>query len=255
MAVTHALNDDLRRRIAALREEAIGPAHDPWDPYLTVGLAEKALLTSIEVTVTNTCNLRCEHCAVGDLLTDEEERLISLDELMARIDEVDTLLTFSVTGGEPAASQRLVDEVTRPLSQYAKSRGLRTQVNTNLTLPLERYESFVEWVDVLHISYNYPEPSEFARVAYAYADRTPRDPEMLLRRMDANIRALASAGVFVSAETILTHATLPRIDEIHARIAELGCVATRSTRSTPATSRLACACRPSRSWRTASGGS
>ena len=224
MAVSLARYDDLLRRIAAFREEAIGPAHDPWDPYLTVGLADKALLTSIEVTVTNTCNLRCEHCAVGDLLTDEEERLISLDEIVARIDEVDTLLTFSVTGGEPAASQRLVDEVTRPLLQYAKSRGLRTQVNTNLTLPLERYESFVEWVDVLHISYNYPEPSEFARVAYAYADHTPRDPQMLLRRMDANIRALANAGVFVSAETILTHATLPRIEEIHARIAELGCM-------------------------------
>jgi len=41
--------------------------------------------------------------------------------------------------------------------------------------------------------------------------------------MDANIRALAEAGCFVSAETILTHATLPRIHEIHARIAELGC--------------------------------
>lgn len=224
MAMVFTSNHDLRRRIAALREAAIGPSHDPWDPYLTVSLADRPLLTSIEVTVTNTCNLRCEHCAVGELLTDQEERLIGLDQIIARIDEVDTLLTFSVTGGEPAVSQKLVDEVTRPLLQYAKSRGLRTQVNTNLTLPLERYESFVEWVDVLHISYNYPEPSEFARVAYAYADRTPKDPELLIRRMDANIRALADAGVFVSAETILTHATLPRIEEIHARIAELGCL-------------------------------
>jgi Predicted Fe-S oxidoreductases len=224
MAVSVVAQDELYRRLAAMREEAIGPDHDPWDPYLTVGLAPRPLLTSIEVTVTNTCNLRCEHCAVGDQLTDDEERLITLEELYARIDEVDTLLTFSVTGGEPAASQKLVDEVTRPLLQYAKARGLRTQVNTNLTLPLERYESFIEWVDVLHISYNYPEPAEFARIAYAHALHQPKDPEALLRRMDANIQALAAQGVFVSAETLLTHATLPKIDVIHARIADLGCV-------------------------------
>ena len=195
----------------------MGPVPHRW-------VSARPLLTSIEVTVTNTCNLRCEHCAVGDQLTDDEERLITLEELYARIDEVDTLLTFSVTGGEPAASQKLVDEVTRPLLQYAKARGLRTQVNTNLTLPLERYESFIEWVDVLHISYNYPEPAEFARIAYAYALHQPKDPEALLRRMDANIQALAAQGVFVSAETLLTHATLPKIDVIHARIADLGCV-------------------------------
>lgn len=223
MAVWHGDKELVHRRLAALREGAISPHHDPWDPYTTVGLSSKPLLTSIEVTVTNTCNLRCEHCAVGDVLTYMEERLISLDQLLARIDEVDTLVTFSVTGGEPTATPKLVDEVTRPLLQYAKARGLRTQINTNLTMPLERYESIAEWVDVIHISYNYPEPSEFARIAYAYADHVPQDPERLLRRMDANIRALAEAGCFVSAETILTHATLPRIHEIHARIAELGC--------------------------------
>jgi len=214
----------LHQRLAALREGAIAPDHDPWDPYTTVGLAAKPLLTSIEVTVTNQCNLRCEHCAVGEVLTYFEERSISLDTLLARIDEVDTLVTFSVTGGEPTASQKLVDEVTRPLLQYAKSRGLRTQINTNLTQPLERYESFAEWVDVIHISYNYPTPSEFARIAYTYAEHKPKDPEALLRRMEANIEALAKAGCFISAETLLTHATLPYIDEIHARIAELGCL-------------------------------
>ncbi|MBO8142461.1 MAG: radical SAM/CxCxxxxC motif protein YfkAB [Firmicutes bacterium] len=223
MKLVLAHQDELQRRLATLRETPISPENDPWDPYATVGLADKPLLTSIEVTVTNLCNLRCEHCAVGDVLTDTEQRAFPLDDLMARLDEVDTLVTFSVTGGEPAASQRLVDEVTRPLLQYAKARGLRTQVNTNLTLPLERYESFIDLVDVLHVSYNYPEPAEFARIAYAYSDRVPKDPTALLRRMERNIRELSAAGRFVSAETILTRATLPRIEEIHARIAELGC--------------------------------
>src|SRR5690606_37671253 len=139
MAVSLVGHSELYQRLAAMREEAIGPDHDPWDPYLTVGLAPQPLLTSIEVTVTNTCNLRCEHCAVGDQLTDHEERLIALEELYDRIDEVDTLLTFSVTGGEPAASQKVADEVTRAPLQYATARGSRTQGITNLTLALDRY--------------------------------------------------------------------------------------------------------------------
>src|SRR5690606_19544620 len=116
------------------------------------------------------------------------------------------------------------DEIVIPLLRYAKSRGLKTQINSNLTLPLKRYERFVEWVDVLHISYNYIDAAEFARVAYAHTAHKPADPTALLRRLDDNTRALAQAGVFVSAETILTEATLPNIERIHERVAELGCL-------------------------------
>ncbi len=210
--------------LSELRRREMGPEHDPWDPELTWAPSSTPPLTSIEVTVTNQCNLRCEHCAVGDLLSLQDVRTLPIDRLIRALDAVPTLVTFSLTGGEPAASQSLVQEWVVPLLRYAKGRGLRTQVNTNLTLPLERYLQFAEWVDVLHISYNYPDREEFARVAYAHAGYDPRRPYALLDRLEQNARSLADQGVFVSAETILTHATLPHIGTIHALVKELGCL-------------------------------
>jgi len=210
-------------RIQWLKETPISPEHDPWDPLITGSWNGRPLLASIEVTVTNTCNLRCEHCAVGDLLTYREERHVSLDQILQRLDEVDSLVTFSVTGGEPTATQKLVDEVVVPLLKYAKGRGLRTQINTNLTQPLARYEAFAELVDVLHISYNYPDAAEFARIAYARAPEAHTRSDFAFRRLEENTRELARSGVFVSAETILTPATIPHIARIHERIVELGC--------------------------------
>ena len=214
----------LADRIEFLKKTPISPEHDPWDPYVTGAWNGVPLLTSIEVTVTNTCNLRCEHCAVGNLLTYHEDRYITIDRIIERLDEVETLVTFSLTGGEPAATPRLVEEVVIPLLKYAKGRGLRTQINTNLTMPLSRYESFAEWVDVMHISYNYPDVDEFVRVAYAHARHLPERPDFAFRRLEENARALAAAGVFVSAETILTKATIPHIARIHERVRDLGCL-------------------------------
>lgn len=213
----------LSQRLERLRSAPMGPHHDPWDPILTAGWSDRPLLTSIEVTVTHQCNLRCDHCAVGEVLAGRDVRTLSLDRLIARLDEVDTLVTFSLTGGEPAASAQVVREVVRPLLAYAKSRGLRTQVNTNLTLPFDRYESFAELVDVMHISYNAVDPEVFARIVYAKAEHLPARPEALFERLEENVRRLASAGCFVSAETILSEWTMDRIDAIHARLAELGC--------------------------------
>lgn len=214
----------LIRRLHELKSRELGPKYDPWDPELTWHLADRPPLTSIEVTVTNQCNLRCEHCAVGDLLTQQDVRTLPIETLRRALDAVPTLLTFSLTGGEPAAGNSTVQEWVVPLLQYAKARGLRTQVNTNLTLPLERYLQFAEWVDVLHISYNYPDPQEFARVAYAHAGYDPRRPYALLERMEQNAVHLAERGVFLSAETILTNATLPHIETIHKRVQKLGCL-------------------------------
>src|SRR5690554_4628268 len=109
----------LANRISFLKETPMSPEHDPWDPYLTGNWNGKPLLSSIEVTVTNTCNLRCEHCAVGDLLTYDEARYISVGQIIERLEEVDTLVTFSLTGGEPAATPQLVREVIAPLLKYA----------------------------------------------------------------------------------------------------------------------------------------
>lgn len=214
---------EYEERIALLKETPMSPEHDPWDPYVTGFWDGRPLLSSIEVTVTNTCNLRCEHCAVGNVLTYDEERHISIEQIIERLDEVDSLVTFSLTGGEPASTPGLVDDVMLPLLRYAKGRGLKTQANSNLTMPLARYETFVPWVDVLHISYNYPDAAEFARVAYAHAPHVPARSDFAFRRLEENARALTDAGVFVSAETILTRATLPHIARIHERVCAIGC--------------------------------
>jgi hypothetical protein len=44
------------------------PSNDPWDPLNSLQQNGKHVLTSVELTITNLCNMRCEHCAVGDAL-------------------------------------------------------------------------------------------------------------------------------------------------------------------------------------------
>lgn len=208
-----------------LRAEPISPRHDPWDPYVTRPYVDGPVLTSIEISVTNLCNLRCEHCAVGDVLTDREPDPLPLDLFRRRLDELPDLLTFSVTGGEPSADRKRLESFILPLLRYAKERGLRTQVNTNLTYDLDRYRALAEWTDVLHISFNYLGPEDFARVTYAKHRRQPplEAAKRLYDRMVGNAAALAAEGVFVSAESLMSKWTLPHLPEIHRAIAEMGC--------------------------------
>lgn len=180
-------------------------------------------LTSIEVTVTHQCNLRCEHCAVGEWLT-RGETLPDVTPLLKRLDEIEGLRTLSITGGEPSYREDLVDKVVLPLLRYAKERGCYTQINTNLTLDLDRYRSMAPFVDVLHISHNYLTADDFAAVAFARMDHRPsgETAERLFRRLEDNVKALAAEGVFVSAESIISRRTQGRLVHIHRRLAELG---------------------------------
>ncbi|MFC4076186.1 radical SAM/CxCxxxxC motif protein YfkAB [Salinithrix halophila] len=198
---------------------------DPWDPWHIRKETGQHQLTSVEFTVTQLCNLRCEHCAVGEMLVAEEGVSIPVERLIHRLDEVDTLQTLSITGGEPVLSPRVVKETIRPLLRYARSRGIRTQLNSNLTLPLSRYEGWVEDLDVLHISYNYRDAADFHRIAFEKYGRdvTPKAAEALFDRMLDNARALSSAGVFVSAETLLSPFTSPHIGQMHRDVAAMGC--------------------------------
>lgn len=50
----------------------LSPANDPWDPIGSLRKYGRHVLTSVEMTVTHLCNMRCEHCAVGDMLTMQE---------------------------------------------------------------------------------------------------------------------------------------------------------------------------------------
>ncbi|GIQ69880.1 radical SAM/CxCxxxxC motif protein YfkAB [Xylanibacillus composti] len=199
--------------------------YDPWDPIHALRRHGRYALTSVEFTVTHLCNMRCEHCAVGDALTMTEGDTLPVDLMLRRLDEVEHLETISLTGGEPTFREATIREVMLPLLQYAKSRGIRTQVNTNLTLDLERYEVLAPLVDVMHISYNYTSPDDFHEMGFARAGHpvAARTAWMLYDRMLDNARQLSQGGLFLSAESMINYRTHERIGDMHRTIADMGC--------------------------------
>lgn len=70
-------------------------------------------------------------------------------------------------------SMKSVDQYVVPLLKYAHGRGVRTQINSNLTLDLKRYEKIIPYLDVLHISHNYGSVNDFAEIGFAVMERKP----------------------------------------------------------------------------------
>ncbi|QHQ82231.1 radical SAM/CxCxxxxC motif protein YfkAB [Bacillus subtilis] len=149
----------------------ITPAYDPWEAYLDVQDYGEMKLTNIEFTTTTLCNMRCEHCAVGYTLQPKDPNALPLDLLLRRLDEVPLLRSISITGGEPMLSLKSVREYVVPLLKYAHERGVRTQINSNLTLDLARYEEIIPYLDVLHISHNWGTVEEFATACDSWNKR------------------------------------------------------------------------------------
>lgn len=206
-------------------KKRITPQFDPWDVWDFRKENGKYGLTSVEFTVTQLCNLRCEHCAVGEMLQDREETPLSVDLLLRRLDEIETLQTISITGGEPIVNPKIVRDVIKPLLRYCRDRGIYTQLNSNLTLPLARYEDWIEDLDVLHISYNYRDEEDFHRIVFGRAkgEVTLSTAERLYQQMIDNAKSLTKEGVFVSAESLLSPFTSQYIGQMHRTIAEMGC--------------------------------
>ncbi|MDI4644797.1 radical SAM/CxCxxxxC motif protein YfkAB [Cohnella hashimotonis] len=203
----------------------LSPAYDPWDPIRSLQAYGKHALTSVEFTVTHLCNMRCEHCAVGDSLTMTEAEALPIDLMLRRLDEVEHLETISLTGGEPTFSMNTVTGVLIPLLKYARSRGIRTQLNSNVTLDYGRYELIAPHLDVMHISFNYTEAEDFHRIGFA---RTGREVGLgaagrMYERMMENARRLADGGLFVSAESMINYRTHGKMKEIHRLVGEMGC--------------------------------
>lgn len=198
--------------------------NDLWEPLWT-RREGRHRLTSVEVTVTNRCNMRCRHCAVGESLATADPERLPLDLLFRRLDEVEGLQTLSLTGGEPSESLTTMTEYVLPLLRYAKGRGLQTQVNTNLTFDLERYLLIAPYVDVMHISWNYIGVEDFHRIAWGHGREhvSIKASEKLFNRMVENARSLASAGCFLSAETMVNPETAPHLGWMNRFLAELGC--------------------------------
>ncbi|WP_239615143.1 radical SAM/CxCxxxxC motif protein YfkAB [Cohnella mopanensis] len=205
--------------------KVLSPSYDPWDPIRSLQRFGRHELTSVELTVTHLCNMRCEHCAVGDSLTMKEAPHIPLELIFRRLDEVEHLETISMTGGEPTFSMDTVRNILLPILKYARERGIRTQLNSNVTMDYERYELIAPFLDVMHISFNYTEAADFHRVGFA---RTGRDVKLeatakMYERMIDNAQKLTKGGLFVSAESMINFRTYNIISDIHRIIVEMGC--------------------------------
>lgn len=204
---------------------SLSPSHDPWDPLRSLKRFGRHRLTSVELTVTHLCNMRCEHCAVGDSLTMKEAPHLPIELVLRRLDEVEHLETISLTGGEPAFREETVKEIILPVLKYARGRGVRSQLNSNLTLDFSRYDVIAPYLDVMHISFNYTQASDFHEIGFA---RTGRDvsadaAKRMYDRMMDNARKLSEGGLFVSAESMINYRTWRRMPDIHRLIVEMGC--------------------------------
>ncbi|MBA2879379.1 radical SAM/CxCxxxxC motif protein YfkAB [Anoxybacillus ayderensis] len=209
-----------------LLRQAITPTFDPWEAYMDVEQYGSMQLTNIEFTTTTLCNMRCEHCAVGYTLRTKDPEALPLDLLLRRLDEIPHLRSLSITGGEPMLSLKSVEQYVVPLLKYAHERGVRTQINSNLTLDLERYEKIIPYLDVLHISHNWGTIDDFIEGGFAMMEKKPTvaQRERYFIRMIENARAISNMGVIVSAETMLNKRTRPHIETIHRQIVnEMGC--------------------------------
>ncbi|WP_138420051.1 radical SAM/CxCxxxxC motif protein YfkAB [Aquibacillus sediminis] len=198
---------------------------DPWEAYMDVEEHGGLTLSNIEFTTTTLCNMRCAHCAVGYTLQNIDPEALEMDLILRRLDEIPTLRTLSITGGEPMMSKKSIRNVVLPLLKYAHSRGVKTQINSNLTLPFDRYKDIIPYLDVLHISHNWGTVEEFVETGFARMERKPSIENRVkyFERMVENSRRLAEQGVMVSAETMLNKRTFPYLEQIHDHVVEMGC--------------------------------
>lgn len=207
------------------KRNSITASYDPWEAYLDKVELGKNQLTNIEFTTTTLCNMRCEHCAVGYTLQSKDPEPLPLDLLLKRLEEIPYLRAISITGGEPMLSLKSVDNYVVPLLKYAYERGARTQINSNLTLELSRYEKIIPYLDVLHISHNYGSVDDFIDIGFGAMERKPSYEQRAsyFYQMVENAKVLTRAGVMVSAETMINKRTLPHLEKIHDQIVEMGC--------------------------------
>ncbi|MBM7551363.1 radical SAM/CxCxxxxC motif protein YfkAB [Thalassobacillus pellis] len=211
--------------ITKKQQHILSPAFDPWEAYMDVEEHGEMTLSNIEFTTTTLCNMRCAHCAVGDSLQAKDPEGLPLELLLSRLDEIPHLRTLSITGGEPMMSKKSVNNYVVPLLKYAHDRGVKTQINSNLTLPNSRYDVILPYLDVLHISHNWGTIDEFAETGFAKMERKPAVANRIkyFERMVENSKQLSREGVLVSAETMLNRRTFPYLESIHEHIVEMEC--------------------------------
>ncbi|EKU46827.1 radical SAM/CxCxxxxC motif protein YfkAB [Staphylococcus massiliensis CCUG 55927] len=201
-------------------KKPISISNDPWEAYVDLEKYGELTLSNIEFTTTNLCNMRCSHCAVGYTLQTKDPESLPMDLIFRRLDEIETLRTISITGGEPMFSKKSIKQIVKPLIKYAYERGIYVQMNSNLTLPLDRYLDIAEYIDVMHISHNWGTIDEFTEVGFGAMDKQPplKAKLKLYDQMLSNASTLSSQGMFISAETMLNQSTKPYLEKIHNEI-------------------------------------
>lgn len=203
-----------------LTKKPISITNDPWEAYEDVKAYGETKLSNIEFTTTTLCNMRCAHCAVGYTLQLKDPEVMDINLILKRLDEVEHLKTLSITGGEPMFSKKSIIETVTPILEYAKSRGIYTQMNSNLTIDYNRYEPLIDLIDVMHISHNWGTIDEFTEVGFKVMEKQPplKMRYKLYEQIIENSRKLSEAGMFVSAETMLNKSTIPYLEKIHNEI-------------------------------------
>src|SRR5699024_268586 len=145
---------------------------------------------------------------------------LPMDLIYRRLDEVPNLKTISITGGEPMFSKKSIKNVVKLLLKYAFDRGIYVQMNSNLTLSLDRYLEIAEYIDVMHISHNWGKIDEFSEVGFHVMDKkVPLQARYkLYEQMIHNSATLSEQGLSVSAETLINRNSNPYMKKIHNEI-------------------------------------
>lgn len=207
------------------RLKTISAAYDPWDPIHSLQRHDRHILTSVEMTVAQACNMRCEHCAVGHMLVTHESPKLPLAQVLQRLEEVEHLKTISLTGGEPMFQEKTVKEYIVPILKYAQKRGVYSQMNSNLTMDSKRYEMVAPYLDVMHISFNYTCMEDFHAIGFTHSSHKVKagTAARLYERMIDNVCQWSKAGMYISAESMINYRTYDKLSEIHCLIHEMGC--------------------------------
>jgi radical SAM protein with 4Fe4S-binding SPASM domain len=94
---------------------------------------EKPLLTTVALSLTNRCNLRCKHCSVnaGEKISEEISHNIIIKALNEALDL--GLIFIPISGGEPLIREDIM-EILREVDVM----GIQTMLNTNGLLVTEK---------------------------------------------------------------------------------------------------------------------
>ena len=123
----------------------------------------------LSLEINKLCNFRCTFCYTEKY----KEDLPEIDRVLKLIEEgiEEGIGSISMTGGEPLLQWDRVAEIAR----FAKSRGLRTRLNTNgiFLAPSSRTDELLGLIDEFQISCNAASDEEFAEYAQVKAAIKP----------------------------------------------------------------------------------